>query len=598
MRDGLWTKGLVVGIIVLFIGTSVLPSIRGNLGEITKSDSNSLNQISYEKTNFNNDLNSPKTLGFTDDLVGYWSFDNQADVGHDDSNNGYQGVNNGATWVSDGKIGGALSFDGINDYVQFSSPVLNVPPYSVCAWVKASSLPNSYIINNGGQTRDSYGFFLMVQPANPANGWEFGAVVQGGNQLQVAYSPASTGNWYFLVGTWDGSPESNHVKLYVNGAPIGTYLSGGPWPTGPANNLRMGVASNILQAFFNGILDEVRIYNRVLTQDDITTLYGQGNQNAGLVGYWSFDEGSGTIAHDTSGFGNDGTIVGASWVPGKIGTGLEIKNTNYVGSIPSSYDDSITTAFTVAAWVKWYGPSSYPHDCIIFDGRGTDPVGFAFGIQASTGKLYLTLNQGTTGASGCLGISTIPIGSWTHVAVVFDDTSNVDRLYINGNLDNTTTTTFSHYNSDHSAAIGNNHWAPSDGQWAPLNGIEDEVYLYNKVLTKDQIQQLAGSGGGNQPVIEIGSITGVFGVSAFIKNTGTGAATNVPWWINISGGIILSGRNFSGTIPELAVNASKTIKSSGLWGIGSIAISVQVGDVSKQATAFLLGPLVLGVKQQ
>jgi hypothetical protein len=102
----------------------------------------------------------------------------------------------------------------------------------------------------------------------------------------------------------------------------------------------------------------------------------------------------------------------------------------------------------------------------------------------------------------------------------------------------------------------------------------------------------------SQPIIEIGKITGMFGVSAVIKNTGTGTTTNVPWWINVTKGIILTGSHSLGTIPELAMNASKTITSSGLWGIGSIAISVQADDVTKDATAFLLGPLVLGLKLQ
>jgi outer membrane protein assembly factor BamB len=104
--------------------------------------------------------------------------------------------------------------------------------------------------------------------------------------------------------------------------------------------------------------------------------------------------------------------------------------------------------------------------------------------------------------------------------------------------------------------------------------------------------------GRNQLVIEIGPITGGFGVSAAIKNNGTAAATNVSWWINVSGGIIVTRSHFSGKINELVVNGTQTIKSSGLWGIGSIVITVQVDDKHKDATGFLLGPLVLGVKQQ
>jgi PKD repeat protein len=103
---------------------------------------------------------------------------------------------------------------------------------------------------------------------------------------------------------------------------------------------------------------------------------------------------------------------------------------------------------------------------------------------------------------------------------------------------------------------------------------------------------------GNQPVIEIGTISGGFGVSAKITNTGTAAASDVPWLINVSGGVILTGSHTSNVINELAVNDTTAIKSLGLWGIGSITITVEADDVNKHATAFLLGPLVLGVKQQ
>jgi hypothetical protein len=210
-----------------------------------------------------------------------------------------------------------------------------------------------------------------------------------------------------------------------------------------------------------------------------------------LIGYWKFDEGSGSIAHDSSGNGLNGNINGSTqWTTGKNGSALEITGTGFVGDISSSYDDSITTAFTVAAWVKWYGPPAYPHHNLIFDGRGSYDNGFVFYINMFSGKLEFNLNQP---GSVCQSISTIPIGSWTHVAVVFNDSSDVCRFYINGNLDNTVTTTFTYYNSDFvPAAIGNSLWAPGDGNWAPFTGILDEVYLYKKALSTHEIERLAG----------------------------------------------------------------------------------------------------------
>jgi hypothetical protein len=105
-----------------------------------------------------------------------------------------------------------------------------------------------------------------------------------------------------------------------------------------------------------------------------------------------------------------------------------------------------------------------------------------------------------------------------------------------------------------------------------------------------------GPGGGGKVGL---SITGGFGVSAKITNTGTTVATDLAWSIDVTGGVILlSSNHTSGTIDELAVNKTATIHSSRLWGIGPITIKVQVDNAVKDATAFLLGPLVLRVKQQ
>lgn len=101
------------------------------------------------------------------------------------------------------------------------------------------------------------------------------------------------------------------------------------------------------------------------------------------------------------------------------------------------------------------------------------------------------------------------------------------------------------------------------------------------------------------PNIEIDEINGLFGITVYINNTGISEASNVHWSITVEVGfgIILSGERTEGTIDVLAVGESKTIQSNGLRGIGLITITVQADDASKQATAFLLGPLVLRVTE-
>jgi hypothetical protein len=102
----------------------------------------------------------------------------------------------------------------------------------------------------------------------------------------------------------------------------------------------------------------------------------------------------------------------------------------------------------------------------------------------------------------------------------------------------------------------------------------------------------------NFPSIKIERINGGFGVSAFVINDGTAPANNVNWSIDIeltSIGLILSENHTSDFIDILDVDETETIQFNNLRGIGLITITVQAGDAEKQATAFLLGPLVLRV---
>lgn len=209
----------------------------------------------------------------------------------------------------------------------------------------------------------------------------------------------------------------------------------------------------------------------------------------GLVAYWTFDEGDGAVVHDSSGYGNDGIINGAEWTTGKFGSALEITDTHFVENIPASFDDPITTAFTVTAWVKWYGPSPYPHDYIIFDGRADRPYGFCFYLRYLTGKVVMHLNDDST---LIYSTSIVPQEKWTFIAGVFNDDTDTLRLYINGMPDSTMTTPLHLLDSYHPAMIGNNHWAPYDGQWAPMNGVQDEIRIYNRELTASEIYDLYG----------------------------------------------------------------------------------------------------------
>jgi len=203
-----------------------------------------------------------------------------------------------------------------------------------------------------------------------------------------------------------------------------------------------------------------------------------------LIAYWSFDEGAGNIAHDSSGNNFDGTVSGADWVSGHSGTGLEFKdNSDIVKGISSSLDNKFSDYFSVECWIYWYG-STGPVVHIIFDSRiGTSNSGkgFYFFING-TGHLKFETYT-TSGHYEASSQNMIPANKWTHIKGSYNYNSKKLSVYINNVLDGELSYSLPYLDSSDSKSIGNNHWAPGDGQWRPFNGIIDELRIYNNVLT-------------------------------------------------------------------------------------------------------------------
>jgi hypothetical protein len=96
------------------------------------------------------------------------------------------------------------------------------------------------------------------------------------------------------------------------------------------------------------------------------------------------------------------------------------------------------------------------------------------------------------------------------------------------------------------------------------------------------------------PRIEIGEISSGFGsVTVQIKNTGAGDAVNVTWSISLQGGLVLLGRQTTGTILKILPGFNPLVKTGFLFGLGKTTITVTADTASKTVSAFLLGPFVI-----
>jgi hypothetical protein len=228
---------------------------------------------------------------------------------------------------------------------------------------------------------------------------------------------------------------------------------------------------------FNGKIDEVKIYNRVLSDDDIYTHY----LKADTIGSWKLDQSTGTSAIDSSLYKNDGTLTNMTspvcWVAGKIDNALQFDGVN---DCVNCGNDSIlnpSSAITVEAWVNMNDKTSFQE----IVSRGA-----AFAVPASHGpysmgiynnKIYWDTGDGTTRSSFSIDISNLSLNTWYHFVGTFDGTNQ--NFYING-------VKYAHQaNIAFMRTDTNNTFI---GGWLnKFNGKIDEVKIYNRVLSDDEL---------------------------------------------------------------------------------------------------------------
>ena len=232
------------------------------------------------------------------------------------------------------------------------------------------------------------------------------------------------------------------------------------------------------------------------TSDSITGSTGLTVTGSGLVGYWTFDDGSGTTAVDSSGNGHPVTLVnGVSWVTGKIGGAISANGVNPDASIPA-IDLSGTSAVTVAMWVnRTY--STAAADVWLEDSANFNSSTTGFGIFMDDP----TCNGIQTGVHGDVGYNMNcyaqpSSGVWHHLGFIFDKSqpaSNEVALYVDGVLQ---TPTLNYYTSDNTNTFGNNpiYLFSRGGSQFFSAGEMDDLRLYNVALSASQIQQIYQAG--------------------------------------------------------------------------------------------------------
>jgi len=377
-------------------------------------------------------------------LVGHWTFDGPDISGtraKDRSGNENHGTLTGGTSLQPvaGKLGQALTFDGVDDRVTMGN-VLDfekTDSFTISTWVKLPSATPStadQIVTKVNSSNVGYVFSIRGDQANDPVEIELRG---SGVFLNAVFNQTWTTNWTHLVWTYDGSNTVAGMKLYRDGVSQAV--------TSSLSNLNQNITNTGdfligAQIATNnpvlGSVDDVRIYNRALSAAEIQNQYNQsqskfnssqtGNSlDKGLVGYWNFDGPniSGTRAKDASGNNNHGTIAGAVVDAGKVGQGLKFDGVDDHISAPGA---AVSAApFSMCAWTKLDAlPGA--SGAVPVSITKNDDTGISHALRIDSGDI-----NAATAVFAATYVTTVETGRWYHLCGVWSANDN-RVLYVDG----------------------------------------------------------------------------------------------------------------------------------------------------------------------
>ncbi len=209
----------------------------------------------------------------------HYTFDEGSGGSLGDSAGDVNGDLSTAGWSSKGKKGGCLQFDGTSAYAEIPHNESLMPEHiTVSIWISPSNYDNNFVrvLEKGGY-KVGGGYSLEF---NPSMNKKIKFVIWDDDKFNGAESDDEIplNKWTHVAGTFDGST----VRVYINGQVQLKYNSASMSPNNAS--LMIGRANHGLNSFFPGKIDDLRIYNRNLTDDEIASIGGQSSGGSGFAG--------------------------------------------------------------------------------------------------------------------------------------------------------------------------------------------------------------------------------------------------------------------------------------------------------------------------
>jgi hypothetical protein len=415
------------------------------------------------------------------------------------------------TWSNEGKYGKALDFEDsgtTDDYVDIGSGTdINIDEgdFTLSAWVNLESIGTDRCIICQGDAGGSRAIELRYDHGDTrfefdvnASGWKYAKFDQ--------LVPPSLSTWYHVVGVRDGSI----IKIYVNGAQGATTAAIGTITNMDSDSWSIGRDGDSNGRYWDGQIDEAKIYNFALTDDQIRLLYN-GSYAASFgalstasssatinssarsycppgdtgtcnppVAEWKLDEKTGSTAYDTSGNGNTGTINSCVWKVGKFGQGLQFTPPNSYVDVGSASILNITNTVSISSWVYFNSITGSQY----FVSKGSYST-YAIG-KANDNRFRVEYKDQTGTSHYVFSTTTAVTNNWYFIEATIQAGGRV-KLYVNSiqEADQAFVGTSLYSDPSNVATLGTQEYSVPGS--SVLEGILDEAKIYNYIRTPAQI---------------------------------------------------------------------------------------------------------------
>jgi hypothetical protein len=439
----------------------------------------------------------------TDGLVGWWPFNGNA---NDESGNGNDGVVNGAILEEDrfGNTENCFFFDGVNDVITIADNDqlrLQSGEFTISVWYKVLS----YGLGNRN-------FIIKTDGPGSTSKWvvQKTAVVNGGPSLSF-HTNGGLGS-FFVNGDSAEDYSWHHITVVRQGNTTSIYedgvlLTSSDFLQMQTSNAEIRIGADEISGgghWHHGLLDDIAIYNRALTEQEIQNLYTgttpppcvslPSNLQQGLVGYWPFCGN----ANDESGNGNDGVVNGATLTEDRFGNANAAYGFDGSNFITISDNDNLdlVSDFSISSW---FNANSFPGNNfggpinLIACKRNSTPSniidGFGgYGIWETNGAHVVSTqsfpNAGTQNyPSTDFNIQT---SNWYSYTVTYNDTTDSLIYFLNGQVIFQESVPLDIQNNPYDLFLGALGSTPTYF----FNGSLDDIGIWNRALTPEEVQEL------------------------------------------------------------------------------------------------------------